>query len=416
MVEVAWYHGGRKQKDLFLSNHDNMKTSDIINRNLNMDHLKNILIVFPSSFSLNKKDELKAIINKKLQLSRIKVSKIVDEEACIAFEVTDAVEAAAITSEMFGIDKVAIAERIESGFNDVVNAIVNTGKQIILPREKFFVKVYSSNGAKKTSYVGRDIEFASVGNLITELSPITVTPAKNELEADKIILSYIGKDSAYVCLQTDKALGGLPFGYQNEKVICGIHNILSFISCMLAVKCGFIPELFILYTDEHDLKENAKLFGHIACKMDDKKHKIRLLRIDIPDRHDNHIKLMLQESISAGILTLLPGKRLIVPLSASIHPPWFVEAVMKKIVYSGKESWIPLMLLTTGIYHEAISMGLKDKIILIDTLINDMTFTKLEYKKHESMIDTLSKVAIKNMKTISLNIGPNYLHDIIDSV
>jgi hypothetical protein len=378
--------------------------------------LKNILIVFPSPFSVNKKDKLKAIIIKKLQLRHIKVCKIVDEEGCIAFEVTDVVEAAAITSEMFGIDKVAIAERIESGFNDVVNAIVNTGKQIILPREKFFVKVYTNNSAKKTSYVGRDIEFASVGNLITEISPTAAMPAKNELEADKIILAYVGQDSAYVCIQIDKALGGLPFGYQNEKAICGIHNILSFISCMLAVKCGFIPELFIFYTDEYDLKENAKLFGHLAGKMDDKKHKIRLLHIDIPNRHDSHIKFMLQEAISIGILTLLPGNRIVVPLSASIHPPWFVEAVMKKILYAGKASWMPLVLLTTGIYHEAISMGLKDKIILIDTLINDMTFTKLEYKKYESMIDTLSKVAIKNMKTISLNVGPNYIHDIIDSV
>ncbi|MFL6394394.1 MAG: hypothetical protein ACJ708_07025 [Nitrososphaeraceae archaeon] len=393
-----------------------MKTPEMINRNLNTDQLKDILIVFPSSFSVNKKDELKAIINKKLQLSHVKVSKIVNEEACIVFEATDVVEAAAITSEMFGIDKVAIAKRIENRFNDVVNAIVNTGKQIILPGEKFFVKVYTSNSAKKISYVGRDIEFASVGNLITELLPKTVTPAKNESEADKIILAYVGKDSAYVCIQIDKALGGLPFGYQNEKVICSIHNILSFISCMLAVKCGFIPELFILYTNEYDLKENAKLFGHMADKMDVKKYTIRLLHIDIPDRYDTHIKFMLQESISARILTLLPGKRIVVPLSAAIHPPWFVEAVMKKIIHAGKASWMPLMLLTTGIYHEAISMGLKDKIILIDLLINNMTFTKLEYKKYESLIDTLSKVAIKNMKTISLNVGPNYLHDIIDSI
>jgi hypothetical protein len=70
-----------------------MKTPEMINRNL-----KDILIVFPSSFSVNKKDELKAIINKKLQLSHVKVSKIVNEEACIVFEATDVVEAAAITS------------------------------------------------------------------------------------------------------------------------------------------------------------------------------------------------------------------------------------------------------------------------------------------------------------------------------
>src|SRR5919202_299703 len=161
------------------------KTTGLINRNRNTDHSNNILIVFPSSFSLNKRDELKALINKKLQLCNIKVSKIANEEACIAFEVTDVVEAAAITSEMFGIDKVAIAKRIENQFNDVVSEIVNTGKQIILPGENFFVKVCTSNTTKKLSYVGRDIEFASAGNLLAELSHMRVTPAKNERGADK---------------------------------------------------------------------------------------------------------------------------------------------------------------------------------------------------------------------------------------
>src|ERR687884_1674880 len=286
-----------------------MKTIGLINKNT--DHSKKILIVFPSAFSANKMDELKSLISKKLQLSNIKVSKIVNEEACIAFEVTDVVEAAEITSEMFGIDKVAIAKRIENQFNDVVTEIVNTGKQIILPGEKFFVKVCTSNTTKKLSYVGRDIEFASVGNLTAELSNIGVTAAKNECGADKLILAYVGKDSAYVCLQIDKGLGGLPFGYQNEKLICGIHNILSLLSCMLAVKCGFIPELFILYSNEYDLKENAKMFGHIADKMAYKRHTIRLIHVDIPDIHNDSVKFMLQESIFTRISTLLPGKRLV---------------------------------------------------------------------------------------------------------
>ena len=78
-----------------------MKTKGLINKNTDLS--KNILIVFPSAFSANKTDELKSLISKKLQLSNITVSKIVNEETCIAFEVADVVEAAAITSEMFGI-------------------------------------------------------------------------------------------------------------------------------------------------------------------------------------------------------------------------------------------------------------------------------------------------------------------------
>jgi hypothetical protein len=43
-------------------------------------------------------------------------------------------------------------------------------------------------------------------------------------------------------------------------------------------------------------------------------------------------------------------------------------------------------------------------------------FEKKEYRKHLRKVDILSKKAMKNMKTISLKVGPNYLHDIIDAV
>jgi hypothetical protein len=380
--------------------------------------VKNVLLIFPSSLSPNRKTKLIDVVKKKLLLSNIKVNKITIEEGCIAFEVTDVIEAAAATVELFGISQVAVAKCIPNRFTDIVDTIVKTGKQIILPEEKFFIRVWTS-GKAKISYIGRDVEFASSGNLIAELSPIASKPAKNEYEANKVILSYIGKHSAYVCLQIDTALGGIPSGSQKEKLVCGIHNILSSLSCMLAVKCGFIPDFLIMYTNEDDLKENAKLFGCIAPKMSVKKYRIRLIHIDLPDKYNHHLKLMLQEGISIRILTLLPGKgRLVIPLSAAIHPPWFVESTVKKIVSTGKIPWMPLMLLTDGIYHDAKSVGLEDKITSIDDLINTnmIMFKKQEYEKYERKIDMLSKDAVKNMKTISLKVGSNYLHDIIDSI
>jgi hypothetical protein len=382
---------------------------------LNKNHLKKVLIVFPSTFSANRKDNLKTIVKEKLELIHVKVNKIISEESCIAFEVTNLVGASASLVDMFGIDKVAIAKHVTNGFTDIVTTIVNTGKQIIFPGEKFFVKVQMSSNAK-VSYVGRDIEFVSSSNLIAELSSIAAKPAKNEHEANKTILSYIGKDSAYVCIQMDTAHGGLPFGSQKEKVACSIHNVLSAVSCLITVKCGFVPDFLILYTNNDDLKENAKIFSRIANKTCIKKHKIRVAYIDLPDKLDHNLKLMLQESISANILTHLPENRLIIPLSTAIHPTWFVEATMKKIVFAGKTPWLPLMFLTDSIYHTAKDAGLEDKTTSIDTLIKDMAFKREEYEKYENKIDALSKAAIENMKTIPLKIGPNYLHDIIDSI
>ena len=207
---------------------------------MNKNHLKKVLIVFPSAFSANRKDSLKTVVKEKLELIHVKVNKIISEESCIVFEVTNLVEAAASVVEMFGIDKVAIAKHVTNGFTDIVTTIVNTGKQIIFPEEKFFVKVQMSSNAK-VSYIGRDIEFVSSGNLTSELSSIAQNQRKMNTRPTKQFYHILVKIQHMYAFKLTQTLGGLPFGSQKEKVACSIHNVLSTVSCLITVKCGFVP-------------------------------------------------------------------------------------------------------------------------------------------------------------------------------
>ena len=89
---------------------------------MNEDSLKNVLLVFPSSFSAKRgaEDKLKAAVKKKLLSNHIKVNKVTSEETCIVFDVTDVVKAAELMVEVFGIDKVAIAKHVTNGFTEIV--------------------------------------------------------------------------------------------------------------------------------------------------------------------------------------------------------------------------------------------------------------------------------------------------------
>jgi hypothetical protein len=374
------------------------------------------MLVFPSVFSANCKNMLISSIIKKIELENMTVTKTICEESCFVVKVNDIVEAACSIKELFGIDRVAIAKQVPNIFSDVVSAIITTGKQIILPKQKFFIKVQISSEAK-VNYVGRDIAFVSSGDLIEQLASTGAYPARNEREADKIILSYIGKDYGYICIQIDKAPGGMPFGYQNMRVACSIHNVLSTISSLIAIKSGFVPEILILYTSYDELTENVKLFGHIANRMPLKRHNLRIAQIDLSDELDQGLKFILKESISAKILFQLPEKGVVLPLSATIYPSWFIEFIMKNIILAKKTPWMPLMLLTDEIQQAAKVFGLEEKLLSIDNLIVSTVFKKKDYyRKHLRKVDVLSKKAMKNMKTISLKVGPNYLHDIIDAI
>ena len=411
---------------------------------------KTVLLVFPSQFSIGRIDKLIADIKDVLRSKDVGLRDIVLEKECVIFELDDVVEGAAITVEMFGIDKVAIAKKVSTArFEEILAEVVNIGKLKILPKEKFFVKVQISNNAK-VDYKPRDLEFASTGELTaalqSSLSPSlssshrqsstfpssasslssSARPAKNELDSDRLIEIFIGKKSAYVCIEIDAGLGGLPFACQEEKVLCTIHNALSAISCMAVLKCGFFPEIIILYTDDDDLRQNLKTFGLVVNRMNTKNYSIRLARVEElhkqqqQQRQSSH-KTILQEIVATQVLTRMRGKGVVVPLSTAIHPLWLIELTFKKILSSNKIPWMPLLLPTQGIYDIAKELGMEehklrlmsDQSCMIDRLL---TFTKQDYAKYRKSIDIMTESALKNMNTISFEIGPNYLHDILDSI
>jgi hypothetical protein len=126
---------------------------------------RTVLIVFPDRFSMGRIDKLIANIEKQLKSKNIELKNTAIENEWLVFDMDDVVEGAAITREMFGIDKVAIAKKVPSiQFEDISAEVLKIGKLKVLPNEKFFVKVQISNNAK-ISYKSRDLEFASTGDL-----------------------------------------------------------------------------------------------------------------------------------------------------------------------------------------------------------------------------------------------------------
>ena len=150
------------------------------------------MLVFPSAFASIQ--ALTRTINKS-------GGKASAEGGCIVCKSRDPAKLASILSNLSGVDCVAIAREVTSRFSDIKSAIVQAGSKAILPDEKFYVKVVQT---AKTDYVDRDVEFASVGALVSKLAEINALPAKSELEANRVILAVVGKKSAYVCVKTAK--------------------------------------------------------------------------------------------------------------------------------------------------------------------------------------------------------------------
>jgi hypothetical protein len=397
----------------------------------------NVVVVFPSAFT-NERALAHSIKKVAKELTSITL-----ENNLIVCESSDVVELAYKLSTMFGIERVAVAQKVSNSFSDLLDAISEVGSRVIVPGDRFFVKVIRQSSVKH-DYVSRDIEFAASGALAEKLAPINARPARKEQEANRTVLAVICEESAYICIQVISAPGGLVAGSQGT-VLSSMHGSLSFLSCLMAAKAGFECSSIVLpYTDERDLEINAKLVQRLAIRTGIKKQTILLTPINIPLK--GSVSLLLKEQIVSKILIQSHNKddnnisnnsdsdrktrnrRIIFPLTAAIHPIWFIESIMQESLSAGKTPFVPLAFLSSELVTLAIEAGIDLLDLSPSSLSSSVssaataavtattTITRTKLQNYHTTVDSETRSALKNAKRVKLKVGPNYVHDIIDSI
>jgi hypothetical protein len=447
------------------------------------------LLIYPSQLSLSRIAELAADLKLAFasRAKKVESGNIISENEVLVFEMDDVVEGAAIATKRFGVKKAALARKLpNANFEQISSEIASVGKLKVLPQEKFFVKVQISKDAN-VNYEPIDLEFASTGDLISALMSRSTQfrsntgvknnkiwyplPARNEIEADRTLEVYVGKNASYVCIETDKGLGGLPFGCQKEKVVCALYDTLSAISCVSMLKSGFLPEIVVLYTDDESLRQNLKMLGFVISKVNTRKYSLRLAKLNLPTagmQSNSEISIgetkrqrqrqrqkekeigirrgrgsrevkgekagleqlqkmgyhegILKRLAAIRILSQMNEKNIVLPFSTAVHSLWLIESVFNQITAQKKVPWMPLLLPIQDLDEIAEELGMNEFKPLVSSseIINEAesgsTFTGLDHRRYSRIIDKVAEQAIKDMKFVSFEIGPNYLHNILDSI
>ena len=328
---------------------------------------------------------------------------------CLICEARDVVELASQLVGMYGIESVAIANKVSTNFSDVTAAIVEVGRKVMLPGDRFYVKVIVQPAAE-CDYASRDVEFAASGTLAARLASIKVLPAKTEEAASRVVLAVIAKEYAYVCIQVMDGPGGFIIGSQG-RVLSSIHDSLSCLACLMAAKAGFDCTSIVLpYVDKSELAINAKLLQLFAIRTRRKKQKILAMPINVPAK--GLVSVLLKQKIISKILVKCQNNnnnRIVLPLTTAVHPIWFIEPIIKEMVFARKMPLVPLMFLSTELDRYAQEVG-------IELNVSAVKVAKGVLEKYSNTIDTQARLAIEHMKMLDLKIGSNYLHDIIDAI
>ncbi|MGN6633447.1 MAG: hypothetical protein ACTHKP_14625 [Nitrososphaeraceae archaeon] len=373
-----------------------------------------VLVIFPSCCNDARSAKIVSVVRKRLALKDISIRKIIYEKKYVVVEVNNLVDAMSSLSEIYGIDRIAIARKVKSQFQDLIDCIVKIGKQIVVPNCSFFIKIFVDEDAK-IDFVSKDVQFIASSSLLTETvdNEAHIKIARDAKTADHLIICYVGRSMSYVFMHSEMGMGGLPFNFQRRAALSTVHNALSAASCLASLKCGLVPDICLLYHDSTELKDNAKFLGPIANRTNLRRLNIKIGRIEDVTRDKSGHNFLLNEAVAISLLTLLPGRSIVIPLNVHIHSLSFVEQTIRRIRPEEKVILAPLLFLEPV---DMSNLGLLEETTKIGNFNPSAAVNRQDYRKCYDIADRLSQLVFDNLKNISFEIGPNYIHDIIDSI
>ena len=388
---------------------------------------KLLIVVFPSVFSQNKIKSLITNIRKILKIQNQKFSKIRKEGEVVIVDAADPVFASTAINTLFGIKGVAIAKQVDNNFETIVKEISNVGIDLFLNGERFLIQV---EGYAK-GFIPKDVEIAATSSLIEKTAKKEIKPGTNE-KFDRRLYVYLTKLHAYICIYYDNGLGGIPNNSQNKEIICCIFDELSAVSCLETIKQGFDVKIIICYIKDSELLHLAKIVNQIIHMTVKPKIRLEFYRITIPNvsmkesvYNTKKLQPLMLIEVTAKILvriaTINNTKRISLCISPLIHPVDFVESLTKQVYSKNLIPYSPLSGLDDNIFETAKEIGLEKYLSRIEKLggfrIDRNRFVWFQGStQNQKNLDVAVDETIKSKKTVSVNVGPNNVHEILDEV
>ncbi len=367
-----------------------------------MDEISYV-VVFPTIFSKNKISQLISNIKKILKIKNQEFKSVKRDGDIILVDANDPVFASSAINLLFGIEKIAITRQIKNNFQDIVSEITSISGNLLLKGEKFLVKV---EGISK-GFLVKDIEIAATSNIIEKKVKLGAHPGTEE-NYDKLLYTYLTKNNAYISIFSDKGNDGIPYQSQKQKTICAVYDELSAVSCYETIKQGYDTKIIVCYRQKSELMNIIKIVNQIIPRLVQDKIELEFFHLKI---NPNGIKnyLVYVNSI-LEIMLRNSSNRVSLALSPLIFSSDFIDNSSKQVFGKKKIPIIPLSGVDANLFIDAKEIGLEKSIKKLEKIITI----------NSNEIPSFSKIhvetAIKTKKVISVQVGTNNVHDILDSI
>jgi len=361
------------------------------------------VVVFPSIFSKNKIPQLIKNIKKILKIKNQKYNSVKRDGDIILVDADDPVFASSAINLLFGIEKIAIARQVKNDFQNIVSEITTIGGNLLLKGEKFLVRV---EGISK-GFLVKDVEIATTSNIIEKKSNLGAHPGTDE-NFDKLLYTFLTKNYAYICIFSDIGKGGIPYESEKQQTICAIYDEISAVSCYETIKQGYDTKIIVCFRQESELMNLAKMINQIIPRLVQEEIKIEFYNLKINPKGNKNYLIYVNSIIE--ILLSFSNKRISLSLSPLIFSGNFIDNVLYHVFSKKKIPIIPLTGVDNQLFLEAKEIGLERSISKLEKMISIRSNNVPKISK------TDIEFALKTKKEISVKLGVNNVHDILDSL
>ena len=347
------------------------------------------VVVFPSEFAQNMMQLLASNVRAALKSKELLFDSIGRDGPVITVKARDPVFASSAISLLFGIRRVAIATRTEYDYDSILKEMAEIGSRLLLAGERFLVRV---EGAAR-GFVTKDLETAAAAAIIQKGG--SARPG-TEKKHDKLLYTFLARRSAYVCIFLDEGLGGMPYGCRGSAV-CPVFNELSAVSALETVRQGYSARMIICYRKKSGLLNLAKMASRIIPRMNEKQIELELYKTSGSARSFLPMEIAFHAAKELGI------RHVSLPASPLIHESSCIDEMISRTVAQNLAPVLPLGGMDEGLYRAAREIGLERHLDRIRRL------------GRAGGTEGSLQDALKSKRAISLQAGPNILHDILDS-
>ncbi len=355
-----------------------------------------LVAVIPNAFSRRRAALLASNVKSMLKSRSLGFTSVRRDGDVIAIEADDPVFASSAVGLLFGVGQVSIARMAGTGMAELVAAISQTASSLLLKGERFVVRV----GGKTSGYLPRDAELAATSAIVASASQTGARPGTDSAH-DRVLHAHVAPSASYVSIFSDAGRGGVPFGLHAGPVACPVHDELSAVSMLEVLRQGHDVLPVMVHPTDAARTRLMRPICRIASSIPRASTDADIVRVSA-----SRGAALLGAAVDAAIDSARRAgiRRVCVPTSPLVHAEETSDALIERVRAAGLAASLPLAGVESRIDSHAAAAGIGSMARHIERAC-----AARPSRSHASPREL-------DRRTISLRVGPNMVHDALDSL